>query len=100
MGLYKRGKVWWYTHKPDNGPRVRRSTGLTNKKKADLQWAEFLADLAAGRRKPERPARVYRPWVRLSSRKPPLLSQWQATRARPSFAGKNDWRLAMSCPPV
>ena len=47
MGLYKRGTVHWYSTAVD-GRLVRKSTKQTNKKKAELFYAEILKSVQTG----------------------------------------------------
>ena len=44
MGLYKRGEVWWYSFF-QNGRRIQRSSGKTNKKAAAIDYANAMQGL-------------------------------------------------------
>lgn len=48
MGLYKRGKIYWYTIMHD-GRRIQQSTGSENKKLAEKIFAMVYTDIIEGR---------------------------------------------------
>jgi integrase len=48
MGLYRRGKIYWYTIMQD-GTRIQESLKTDNKKLADKLYAKVLTDIVEGR---------------------------------------------------
>jgi len=48
MGLYRRGKVWWFTIKTDQD-RIQESTGTENKKLAENIYAKAKTEAVEGR---------------------------------------------------
>ena len=52
MGLYKRGKVYWYSTVA-SGRLIRKSTKQTNKKKAEQFYASILQSVQTGNYVPE-----------------------------------------------
>ncbi len=48
MGLYRRGKIYWYSIK-HNGKRIQDSTGTANRKLAERIFAKVQTDIEEGR---------------------------------------------------
>ena len=66
MGLYKRGKKYWICQ-TYNGQKIRRSTGLSDKRLAEQHYNKFMAETVKLGRFPDRP---------IFSREKTILVNW------------------------